>query len=199
LHTKQAAAVAEVRQLRQYVTEVAHIIGGAGISAAEQSSARLGELLDEWRGELARRLGGGELTLSAEGAAALRHLLGVLERWRPYLLRCYDVGGLPKTNNEMEDFIRRIKRRYRRMVGRKNWNRYLLRYGARVAYIEGAAAQGTEYGVGELGAVSGAAWQAARATQRNRQREQLGRWRFRRDPAAYLADLEQRWEANADT
>jgi len=36
----------------------------------------------------------------------------------------------------MERTIRAIKMQYRRITGRKNWNKYLLRYGRCVAYQE---------------------------------------------------------------
>jgi hypothetical protein len=42
----------------------------------------------------------------------------------------------------MEGFIRSVKTRYRRISGRKNWNRYLIRYGARVAFYEAGSRNG---------------------------------------------------------
>src|SRR6266487_5609078 len=66
----------------------------------------------------------------------LTEFLQVLSNLRPYLVQCYDREEFPRTNNDMEGSIRRLKTRYRRISGRKNWNAYLLRYGRSVAYYE---------------------------------------------------------------
>jgi len=41
----------------------------------------------------------------------------------PRLFHCDDVAGMPRTNSDLEGFIRSVKTRYRRISGRKNWNR----------------------------------------------------------------------------
>ena len=52
---------------------------------------------------------------------------------RPHFIQCYELEGLPRTNNGMEQYIRHLKTRYWRISGRKNWNAYLLRYGSSIA------------------------------------------------------------------
>ncbi len=115
---------------------------------------------------------------------------------RPRLIHCYDVAGMPRTNNDMEGFIRSVKTRYRRISGRKNWNLYLIRYGARVAYYE-ACARADERGSVEVAIrqLPVARWPRGRAEQTVRQQEQLKQHRVRHRRAAYLADLEARWAA----
>ncbi len=81
------------------------------------------------------------------------------------------------------------------MSGRKNWNRYLLRYGRRVAYYEArvrmeAGAVDVEQGVRR---VTPAQWRVARAEQRRCQVEQLKQHRFRHKRTAFLQGLEARW------
>lgn len=124
----------------------------------------------------------------------LKHFLHVTTNMAPRLFRCYDTTSLPRTNNDMEGFIRSVKTRYRRISGRKNWNRYLIRYGARVAFYEARAR------TGELAAVAAAVqrvvpvqWQQGRTEQIARQQEQLKQHRvcYRRE--AFLTDLEARW------
>src|SRR5205085_2887386 len=66
----------------------------------------------------------------------LTHFLKVSLSLRPRLISCYDIPGLPRTNNDMERYIRGLKTRYRRVSGRKNWNAYLLRYGQSIAYFD---------------------------------------------------------------
>ncbi len=125
----------------------------------------------------------------------LRHFLHVTASLRPQLIVCYDVVGLPRTNNDMEGFIRAIKTRYRRVSGRKNWNRYLLRYGRRVAYYEAQVrSAGGEAGVnGMVGQVTLKQWRRGRAEQRVRQEDQLKQYRFRHKRAKFLQGLEARW------
>ena len=43
------------------------------------------------------------------------------------LFACYDVTGLPRTNNELERFIRQIKMGQRRVSGRKNVQDFIIR------------------------------------------------------------------------
>ncbi len=64
-------------------------------------------------------------TLHADEQRCLEHFLAVTQSQRPRLLYCYDVEGLPRTNNTMEGYIHSLKTRYRRVSGRKNWNSYL--------------------------------------------------------------------------
>jgi len=114
---------------------------------------------------------------------------------RPHLIQCYDREGLPRTNNDMEGFIRSLKTRYRRISGRKNWNRYLLRYGRRVAYYEAQVRLGVS--VADLDAqvrsILHRRWRTARAEQRTRQEEQLKQYRVRHRRTQFLAGLEARW------
>jgi hypothetical protein len=125
----------------------------------------------------------------------LSHFLHVTDNMRPHLIQCYDLQALPRTNNDMEGFIRSIKTRYRRISGRKNWNRYLLRYGRRVAYYE--AQVRLDASASDLNAqvhgISHRRWRAARAEQQARQEEQLKQYRVRHRRAQFLAGLEARW------
>ena len=89
---------------------------------------------DTWRQQLATKLEDGGL--SQKERECLEHFLNVLDHLRPYLIQCYDREDFPRTNNETEGAIRKIKTRYRRISGRKNWNNYLLRYGRNVGFYD---------------------------------------------------------------
>jgi len=52
------------------------------------------------------------------------------------LFACYQVTGLPRTNNEMETFLRRLKSGQRRITGRKNVHDFIVRYGRFVAFLD---------------------------------------------------------------
>lgn len=57
------------------------------------------------------------------------------------LFACYNVEGLPRTNNELERFIRQIKMGQRRVSGRKNVHNFIIRYGAYAALINDTESQ----------------------------------------------------------
>lgn len=162
--------------------------------ATEKSKGVLvAERFDAWCAELEQLAASPSLT--ADEQRCLEHWLEVTGNQRPHLLHCYDVPGLPRTNNDMEGFIRSIKTRYRRISGRKNWNAYLLRYGSGVAYFDSLPQECTSSSEVEkwFGCLSPASWRQARTQGRQRQRVQVVRFRFRLHRQAYLQALEARW------
>lgn len=108
------------------------------------------------------------------------------------LFICYGVEGMPRTNNDLEQFIRRIKTGQRRISGHKYVHDFILRYGSFVAFVD--------YGENEeelkkrLAKVS----QIDFITERKKLNMIIGkeqkshRFRYRRQE--FLADLEKRWE-----
>lgn len=127
----------------------------------------------------------------------LQQFLDVFARARPYLLQCYDLPDFPRTNNDTEGAIRKMKTRYRRISGRKNWNQYLLRHGRYVAFYDWwdrdpkrwqqltAAAQ----------RLDPTCWSQQRASAISARSGQLARFRLRANTTKYLASLEKQWEA----
>jgi len=103
---------------------------------------------------------------------------------------------MPRTNNDMEGYIRSLKTRYRRVSGRKNWGSYLLRYGRSVAYYEYLNRAGwSEAEMRKLlEGVEAELWRKMRQNDRLEQQAQLKRFRFKRDSEKYLAELVERWE-----
>lgn len=57
------------------------------------------------------------------------------------LFTCYEIPGLPRTNNEMETFLRRLKTGQRRVTGRKKVNDFIVRYGRLVAFLDASESQ----------------------------------------------------------
>jgi hypothetical protein len=135
--------------------------------------------------------------LSEQEREYLTEFLQILSNLRPYLVQCYDREEFPRTNNDMEGSIRRLKTRYRRISGRKNWNAYVLRYGRSVAYYEWWEQDATRRQQLEQRAarLDRARWRALRQEATVAQHEQLTRFRFRHKRQALLASLEARWVA----
>lgn len=108
------------------------------------------------------------------------------------LFKCYDVEGLPRTNNELERFLRRIKMGQRRISGRKNVQEFVIRYGSYVAFID--YPESLDQLLGRLNKVSQSEFLKERqALEVTLLREQK-RYRFRHKRAAYLKELEWHWE-----
>jgi hypothetical protein len=192
------AELAGVRRMHGWVSDAEAILSGSWATAEEPvTNAGVAARFDAWVAKLQEQASGQSLTATEQGC--LGHFLQVTDSLRPQLIQCYDVPGLPRTNNDMEGLIRAIKTRYRRVSGRKNWNRYLLRYGRRVAYYEAQVRSATgEAGVNDaLAGVTPAQWREARAEQRACQENQLKQYRFRHKRATFLQGLEARWAAAA--
>ncbi len=185
-----------MRRLHADVVTADDILSGATLTALGQpvTNTTVRERYAAWCAQLRARLLDPALTETER--RCLQHFLHVTTNMAPRLFKCYDVTVMPRTNNDMEGFIRSVKTRYRRISGRKNWNRYLIRYGARVAFYEARAR------TGELDTMEAALrqvrpywWRQGRAEQTVRQQEQLKQHRVRHRRDAYLADLEARWAA----
>ncbi len=191
-----ADQLAQVKRLHGWLLEVEHLLdASSGQAGAVVSNATVGRCLDCWREQMARRLSDG--TLSEQEREYLPEFLQILSNLRPYLVQCYDREEFPRTNNDMESSIRRLKTRYRRISGRKNWNAYLLRYGRSVAYYEWWEQDATrrQQLVERTSLLDRTRWRALRQEATVAQHEQLTRFRFRHKRQALLASLEARWAA----
>lgn len=181
------------------VVETERILSGDALRAdgLPVSNASVGQRFDSWCAALEAQVQDPAMTPSER--QCLEHFVHVSRNMRPQLIQCYDLDQLPRTNNDMEGFIRSIKTRYRRISGRKNWNRYLLRYGRRVAYYEGQVrlGEGPAEIAARVRAVPHARWRTRRAEQQARQEEQLKQYRVRHRRTQFLAGLEARWAKTA--
>ena len=177
------------------VLETEQILSGDALRADSLSvtNVSVGQRFDAWCCSLQAQMQ--DPALTEPERQCLGHFVHVRENMRPHLIQCYDLDDLPRTNNDMEGFIRSIKTRYRRISGRKNWNRYLLRYGRRVSYYEAYVRMGASPPEIDacIRAVPHGRWRTTRAAQRARQEEQLKQYRVRHRRTQFLAGLEARW------
>lgn len=163
-------------------------------SKLELSNEQVGQRFDEWCKELDQLQT--DQNLSEVEKHCLTHFLAITAHLRPHLIQCYSLVGMPRTNNEMEGYIRSLKTRYRRVSGRKNWGSYLLRYGRSVAYYEYLSREGLgEAEISQLfEGVEARLWRKVRQSDRFEQQDQLKRFRFKRDSQKFLGNLLARWE-----
>jgi len=128
-----------------------------------------------------------------EDQAVATHINRIFRSFWGGLFASYDVAGLPRTNNELERFIRQIKMSQRRVSGRKNVQDFIIRYGAYAALVD--EAESLDELLLRLEQVDQAEFLKERQ-QLNLillQEAKVHRFRFHR--ADFLADLEARWEA----
>jgi hypothetical protein len=129
---------------------------------------------------------------------AVEHLVTVLRRLGPGLYHGYDVPGLPRTDNALEQFYRRVKALERRITGHKRSDAFVGRVGGFAVYATVASQETEAELLRQAARIPAAAWQAERACLRATQERQTKMRRFKLHRAAYLADLEARWSQLAD-
>jgi hypothetical protein len=186
----------QIQRMRTWIIETEHILAGEWAKEEEAlTNQAVAERFDAWLAILQAQLASGE-GLSETEKACLTHFLKVSASLRPRLIYCYDLPGLPRTNNDMEGFIRGLKTRYRRVSGRKNWNAYLLRYGQSIAYFDSLEQAGfDEQALFTCFChVDHQTWHETRGDHRRMQNDRLNVFRFRHKQESYLHELECRWE-----
>lgn len=162
------------------VHEAAHVLGGADMASGAEVSARYDRLLDAVRDEAAR----------GDGLAdALAHFLKVTASYRPGLFACYDVEGLPRTNNGLEQLFGSVRYHERRSTGRKGASPSLVLRGP-VRVVSSLVTRLRGVPTLSLSAAQVAAWRGMRAGLERRRSSRAQRCRFRRDSAEYLRRLE---------
>jgi hypothetical protein len=123
-------------------------------------------------------------------AGALGQFRKVTRSYWPGLFRCYDVADLPRTDNDLEQLFGAHRYHERRCSGRKVASpglvvRGSVRLPAALATRLRGEVRGEDLMPSDL-----EAWRELRAGLERRQAIRAQGRRFRRDPAAYLQELE---------
>ncbi len=115
-----------------------------------------------------------------------QHLRALTKRYGPGLFHCYDIPGLPRTNNDMESFFGRLRRLTNRTSGRQA-KQQLHEQGAWLLFdlVEDECEQ-----VQRLQRVPLTEWRHERQRMQAHLATFTADRRFRRQPASYLAELE---------
>jgi len=120
---------------------------------------------------------------------AIEHFLKVSESYRPGLFHCYDVAGLPRTNNALEQLFGSTRHHERRCTGRKVASPSLVLRGS-VRVVAGLGTRDRTYLGEELAPKEIENWRAVRARLETRRQTRVLRRRFRHNPTGYLQALE---------
>ena len=121
---------------------------------------------------------------------AVDHFLKVTRSYRPGLFHCYAVPNLPRTNNGLEHLFGSQRYHERRATGRRGASPAAVLRGE-VRLIAATATRLAPPTARDLGRVSRERWRDLRYRLEPRRRARTLRTRFRRNPDAYLATLEQ--------
>jgi hypothetical protein len=120
------------------------------------------------------------------------HFVKVSRSYAPGLFHCYELAGLPRTNNDLEQLFGRWRHHQRRCSGRKVAPASLVVRGE-VQIVAAIATQMRSFTADVLSTVSLTAWQSVRIDLNCRQQKRNQQRCFRRSPATYLANLEQKF------
>jgi len=174
----------EVRAGFALVHRAATILGNAEGGGGAKVKERYQVLKTQVKGAAdAAEVGGGL-------RRGLEHFLKVTASYEPGLFHCYDVPGLPRTNNGLEQLFGATRRHERRCTGRKAASPGLVLRGsvrivARLGATGGQPISGADLAPRDL-----SAWRTVRDGLEQRRKARVLRSRFRRDPAGYLQTLE---------
>ena len=120
---------------------------------------------------------------------AITHFLKVTDSYWPGLFHCYDVPDLPRTNNDLEQLFGSTRHHERRCTGRKAASPSLVLRGS-VRIVAGFGTRSHYFQGSELAPANLETRQAIRAGLETRRHTRTLRQRFRRNPEAYLRQLE---------
>lgn len=122
---------------------------------------------------------------------AMEHFVKVTRSYWAGLFHCYDIEGLERTNNDLEHLFGSNRYHERRATGRRNASpAMVLRGPVRLLAATGSRLQ--QFSGPDLVPARVQDWRAIRAELEQRRQARVLRCRFRRNPAAYLAQLEDR-------
>jgi hypothetical protein len=172
------------------VHRAAHELGNErGLTGAELRRQYQG-VLDEMRAVAERASPGGDLR------AGLEHFLKVTKSYEPGLFHCYDVPGLPRTNNDLEHLFGSNRYHDRRCTGRKAASPAMVLRGP-VRLVAATATRANSFRPEDLAPADAEAWRQLRAELDERRDARKQRCRFRRNPEAYLRRLEEQLRQSA--
>lgn len=122
---------------------------------------------------------------------AVAHFLAVTQSFWPGLFHCYEVAGLPPSNNDLEQLFGALRHHERRVSGAKKAKASVVLRGAvhMLAFVLTLLAPLTPV---QLAPADLDAWRTQRHVLQVRRQSRILQRRFRHHPEKYLAELELR-------
>jgi hypothetical protein len=119
---------------------------------------------------------------------AIEHFCHITNNFAAGLFQCYDVEGLPRTNNALEHCFGVARVHERRATGRRGAIPVVVRGSVRV--ITAVVTKEQSFSAEELRPSNYQRWRELRVQLQRCEETRRRQFRFRKDPAAYLAALE---------
>jgi hypothetical protein len=164
-----------------WVHQAVRLLENEDAASGGEVRQRMDDLLAEMRA--------GQATVGAL-QPAVAHFLKVSASYWPGLFHCYDIPGLPRTNNVLEQFFGSVRYHHRRASGRIRASAGTVVRGSVRALA--SAASLNPVGEYDLRHPNLGCWRDLRRSLDLRQEARRQQGRFRKDPAAYLTALEDR-------
>lgn len=170
-----------IRQAYSWLHQAARLLANAeqrDVASLQQEYQQLLETMmqqQDWLGAL---------------ADAVTYFCKVTTHYWDGLFRCYQVTDLPRTNNDLEQYFGTARHVERRVTGRKRASPTLVVRGS-VRVVAAGASRLFSFSAADLQLTDVTAWHALRQQLDYRHEGRRSQLRFRRDPQAYLASLEQ--------
>jgi hypothetical protein len=102
----------------------------------------------------------------------------------------YNYPQLPRANNDLELFFRRTKQRHRRITGSRTWNRHIIRHGENIVFIENVPNK--KEALNMIKTTDYSSYLKVAACWEKRISEHIKQRHFKKDPNAYLNNIEDR-------
>jgi hypothetical protein len=169
-----------IRVAYGWAHRAARLLKNAHALTGSEVRRRMDDLLAEMRA--------GQATLGTL-QPAVAHFLKVSASYWPGLFHCYELEGLPGTNNDQEQYFGSARYHQRRASGRVRPAAATVVRGA-VRVLASTAASLHRFGEYELRHPDLDRWRDLRRALELRREARRQQGRFRKDPTAYLAALE---------
>jgi hypothetical protein len=169
-----------IKEAYGQVYQAAHILA----NHEQQTGAQVRETYLAWITHMQEQKASlGELS------TAIDHFVEITENFAAGLFQCYDVPDLPRTNNDLEHCFGVARAHERRATGRRGAIPGVVVRGS-VRLMAVVVSQHEDLQAADLQPSDYQAWRQLRTQLRYREEARRQQFRFRKDPAAYLATLE---------
>jgi len=122
---------------------------------------------------------------------AFEHFYHITDNFVAGLFRCYDIVGLPRTNNDLEHCFGVARVHERRATGRRGAIPGVVVRGS-VRVMTAVTCTKQVFSVEELRPRDYQCWRDLRRQLQQREETRRHQWRFRKNPITYLAEIEAR-------
>jgi len=162
------------------VHQAAHILA----NHEQQTGAQVQQTYQIWMKHMQEQ----KVSLGPLGTA-IDHFVQITENFAPGLFHCYDVPDLPRTNNDLEPCFGIARAHERRATGRRGAVPSVVVRGS-VRLMAVLVSTREDLQAADLQPTNYQKWRELRAQLRYREEARRQQFRFRKNPATYLAALE---------